>query len=75
MANADNSLYVCVTHKGIFAIVIYVDDLIIGGDSLDAIKDVKELLQKQFDKDLGELHYFLGIEVVCTPDGIWLSQR
>ena len=76
MSDADHSLYVRVTHKGMVAIVIYVDDLIIRGDILDAIQDVKTLLQKQFDmKDLGELRYFLGIEVVCTPDGIWLSQR
>ena len=62
MSDANHSLYVCVTHKGIVAIVIYVDDLIIGGDSLDAIQDVKKLLQNQFDmKDLGELHYFLAL--------------
>ena len=26
-------------------------------------------------KDLGELHYFLGIEVIRSPGGIWLLQR
>jgi hypothetical protein len=26
-------------------------------------------------KDLGELHYFLDIEVIQSPKGIWLLQR
>ena len=76
MFDVDHSLYVHMTDKGIVAIVIYVDDLIIGGDSLEEIKDVKGLLRNEFDmKDMGELRYFLGIEMIRTPEGIWLSQR
>jgi len=26
-------------------------------------------------KDLGDLRYFLGTEIICTLDGIWMSQR
>ena len=52
------------------------DDLIVGGDNESEIDHVKTLLKQEFDmKDLGELRYFLGIEIVCTKEGIWLSQR
>lgn len=52
------------------------DDLIVTGDSGHDIASVKEMLCAEFDmKDLGELRYFLGIEVVKTKQGIWLVQR
>ncbi len=64
------------TNHGIVVIVIYVDDLIIIGDSDADIFDLKKLLKQKFKmKDLGELRYFLGIEVIQSPKGIWLLQR
>ncbi len=64
------------TDHGIVVIVIYVDDLIITGDSDSDISDLKKLLKQKFEmKDLGKLHYFLGIEVIKFPKGIWLLQR
>ncbi|MCO5587769.1 hypothetical protein L7F22_041721 [Adiantum nelumboides] len=57
-------------------ITIYVDDLIIVGDNETEIEHDKGLLKKEFEmKDLGELCYFLGLEVIRTTEGIWLSQR
>jgi hypothetical protein len=64
------------TDHGIVIIVIYVNDLIITGDSDANIFDLKKLLKQKFEmKDLGELHYFLAIEVIQFPKGIWLLQR
>jgi hypothetical protein len=61
---------------GIVVIVIYVDDLIITGDSDAKISDLKKLLKQKFEmKDLGELYYFLSIEEIQSPKGIWLLQR
>jgi ADP-heptose:LPS heptosyltransferase len=75
-SNAKFSLYVKKTNHGIVVIVIYVDDLIITGDNDANIFDLKKLLKKKFEmKDLGELRYFLGIEVIQSPKGIWLLQR
>ncbi|MCO5588946.1 hypothetical protein L7F22_042909 [Adiantum nelumboides] len=76
MADAGHSLYVRKNENDIVIICIYVDDLIIGGDNEGEIMHVKSLLKKEFDmKDLGELRYFLGIEIIHTKEGIWLSQR
>ncbi len=64
------------TNHGIIFIIIYVDDLIITGNSNENIFDLKKLLKQEFEmKDLGKLHYFLGIEVIQYPKGIWLLQR
>ena len=46
---------------------MYADDLIIRGDTTGHIEELKM-------KDLEELHYFLGIEIIHSVDGIWLSQ-
>jgi hypothetical protein len=64
------------TDHGIIVIVIYVDDLIITRDNDVDIFDLKKLLKQKFEmKDLGELRYFLGIEVIQSLKGIWLLQR
>ncbi|XP_042009038.1 uncharacterized protein LOC121757579 [Salvia splendens] len=42
-----------------------VDDIIITGDDIEEIQNLKENLFKEFEmKDLGALKYFLGIEVL-----------
>jgi hypothetical protein len=75
-SNANFSLYVKKTDHGIVVIVIYVDDLIITGNSHVDIFDLKKLLKQKFEmKDLRELRYFLSIEVIQSPKGIWLLQR
>jgi hypothetical protein len=77
-SNADFSLYVKKTNHGIIVIVIYVDDLIITGDSDADISDLNKLLKQKFEmKDLGELHYFLGIfpeRDMVTTKAICLEQ-
>jgi len=64
-SNVDFSLNVKKIDHGIIIIVIYVDDLIITGYSDVDIFDLRKLLKQKFEmKDLGELRYFLGIEVI-----------
>jgi hypothetical protein len=53
-----------------------VDDIILAGNSLDEFQRIKQLLDTQFKiKDLGQLKYFLGIEVAHSKVGITICQR
>ncbi|KAL2898459.1 Retrovirus-related Pol polyprotein from transposon TNT 1-94 [Bienertia sinuspersici] len=56
-----------------FTVVIaYVDDLLIVGTDLSFIQHLKQLLHQAFTiKDLGELKYFLGLEVLRSSDGFY----
>ncbi|XP_018633968.1 uncharacterized mitochondrial protein AtMg00810-like [Nicotiana tomentosiformis] len=56
--------------------LVYVDDLLITGSNPQLVNDAKKTLQRQFKvKNLGELRYFLGIEVLRSQKGILLNQR
>lgn len=58
------------------ALLVYVDDIVITGSSLDVINKLKESLSTQFRlKDLGTLKHFLGLEIARSPGGIVVSQR
>ena len=76
MSKSDTSLYIRHESDNPIVIIVYVDDLVIGGKDLADINKVKSLLSSRFEmKVLHELHYFLGIEVIRTPVGILISQR
>ena len=48
----------------------------IEGEHLGNINHIKKLLSDWFQmKDMKELHYFLGIDVIRTPTDIMVSQR
>ena len=76
VGKADHSLFVKKIDTNYVVIVIYVDDFILTGSDEHGIADIKAKLKNEFDmKDLGDLKFFLGIEVMTTPTGIWLMQR
>ncbi|KAG7556871.1 Integrase catalytic core [Arabidopsis suecica] len=75
-SEADHTLFTLPSQEGIVVILVYVDDIIISGNDKVGIQDTKDFLKSTFDiKDLGELKYFLGIEVCRSKEGLFLSQR
>jgi len=70
----DYSLFLNKSSTDITIITVYVDDLLITGSKKAEIAHVKHHLDKCFGiKDLGSLHYFLGLEISHLPKGIVLS--
>ncbi|KAD3068892.1 hypothetical protein E3N88_36772 [Mikania micrantha] len=52
------------------------DDIVLSGNCKNFMNNFVELLSKCFSvKDLGDLHHFLGIEVISTNQGMFLSQH
>ncbi|XP_019087549.1 PREDICTED: uncharacterized protein LOC109127378 [Camelina sativa] len=72
---ADYSLFALTRGKMCLYVIVYVDDLLIGGNDADAICRFKGYLNQCFHiKDLGSLKYFLGVEVARSSKSIYLSQ-
>ena len=71
----DTALFLRRSGHGITILLLYVDDMIIIGDDMQGIHDLKHFLGCQFEmKDLGPLNYFLGLEVSSFADGYYLTQ-
>jgi hypothetical protein len=57
-------------------VLVYVDDIIVATSSSQASDALLDDLKADFAlKDLGSLHYFLGIEVRSVYDGLLLTQQ
>lgn len=72
----DNSLFTKQQGSSFTALLVYVDDVILTGNCISEINNIKQLLHHQFRiKDLGKLKYFLGLEVSRSSKGIHICQR
>eukprot|EP00253_Pinus_taeda_P023562 PITA_23562 len=73
--HSNNTVYTKKMGKSLIILVLYVDDLILTGSDSNLINHVKSSLEKKFEMtDLGHLHYFLGLQVLQSKEGISLSQ-
>ena len=62
------------TSNSSLIIVLYVDDLLKTGSSTTSIATIKSTLHEIFSiKDVGLLHFFLGLEISQTESGIKVS--
>ncbi|KAL2933517.1 Retrovirus-related Pol polyprotein from transposon TNT 1-94 [Bienertia sinuspersici] len=72
----DYSLFTRSKEGEFLVVLVYVDDMLVTGTSQVQIEEVKTCLDQAFTiKDLGQLNYFLGIEVKRTNSGTFLYQK
>ncbi|BBG96882.1 hypothetical protein Prudu_005830, partial [Prunus dulcis] len=75
-SHSDPSLFVQHTGNDIIILLLYVDDIIITGSSDQLIQRVVTDLSEVFEmKDMGQLTYFLGLQISYNSSGdIFVSQ-
>ena len=75
-SKSDYSLFTKKVDQIFIALLVYVDDILIASNDVQAVEDLKTSLNHDFKlKDLGNLKYFLGLEVARSEKGISLCQR
>jgi len=61
--------------KDILVVQIYVDDIIFGSTNASLCKEFSKLMQDEFETSMmGELKFFLGIQVNQFKDGVYVHQ-
>nr|GEZ15160.1 retrovirus-related Pol polyprotein from transposon TNT 1-94 [Tanacetum cinerariifolium] len=75
-SKANYSLFTTTNPEGFTAVLVYVDDLIITSNDSTQIDLLKRQFRSQFHmKDLGALHYFLGLKVTKADSGLFVFQK
>jgi hypothetical protein len=73
-SKADSNLYFKVMNDESVILPLYLDDLFLTGEE-KFITECKKRLASEFEmKDLGLMHYLLGLEVWQSPERIFLNQ-
>ena len=75
-SKSDSSLFIYNRDDILFYVLVYVDDLILTGNNNQFLQNVVKSLGDKFSlKELSDLHYFLGVEVIPVKQGLFLSQN
>jgi len=71
--NSDPNVYTKKFGSHLIILILYVDDLILTSSDPKLLTHVKSSLENKFEMtDLAYLHYFLGLQVLQTKEGISL---
>uniref|UniRef100_A0A803QS32 Reverse transcriptase Ty1/copia-type domain-containing protein n=1 Tax=Cannabis sativa TaxID=3483 RepID=A0A803QS32_CANSA len=75
VSKSDNSLFIYGSGTQLIILLVYVDDFLVTGPNDSHItKFITQLHQSFKLKDLGNVHYFLGVDIFRDTTGMYLSQ-
>ncbi|XP_034591722.1 uncharacterized mitochondrial protein AtMg00810-like [Setaria viridis] len=75
-STSDTFLFVYKEGSSIIYLLLYVDDIILTALTLTLLRHIMGHLDSEFAMtDLGNLHHFLGISVMRSSQGMFVSQR
>nr|GEY26134.1 retrotransposon protein, putative, unclassified [Tanacetum cinerariifolium]GEY42961.1 retrotransposon protein, putative, unclassified [Tanacetum cinerariifolium] len=71
----DPTLFITKHRGDILLVQIYVDDIIFGSTNPNLSKRFEKLMHNKFEMSMmGELKFFLGIQILQSPHGIFINQ-
>ncbi|GJX84836.1 putative ribonuclease H-like domain-containing protein [Tanacetum coccineum] len=71
----DKTLFIKKVKSDILLVQVYVDDIIFGSTKKELCTEFEKLMHKKFQmSSMGELTFFLGLQVMQKDDGIFISQ-
>ncbi|KAL5729905.1 hypothetical protein ACHQM5_002793 [Ranunculus cassubicifolius] len=75
MSSTDHSLFTLTSNNSVVYMLVYLDDILLTGNDPSMCQTVLQHLQNNFAvKNLGPIHYFLGLEIQKTSTGYFLHQ-
>ena len=75
MGKVDTTLFTKKIGKDLFVLQIYVDDIIFGSTNQDFCEEFRKMMANEFEMSMiGELSYFLGLQIKQLKNGTFVSQ-
>ena len=75
MGKVETTLFTKKIVKDLFVLQIYVDDIIFGTTNLDFCEEFEKMMANEFEMPMiGELSYFLGLQIKQLKNGTFMSQ-
>ncbi|GJY96531.1 retrovirus-related pol polyprotein from transposon TNT 1-94 [Tanacetum coccineum] len=75
MGMVDNTLFTKKKDPNLIIVQIYVDDIIFGSTSQEICDDFAKIMHDEFEMSMmGELNFFLGLQIKQLEDGIFFNQ-